>query len=72
MESSFISAIDKLRILQEVRRHLQLDDEVFRELVIKVLRTHMEEHRVRDVAETEEYRRYLQRFQELARTRRAA
>ncbi|MPZ47603.1 MAG: hypothetical protein GEV05_30455 [Betaproteobacteria bacterium] len=39
-----ISAMVKVRVLQEVRKHMSLTDEEFRQLVINILREHMEVH----------------------------
>jgi hypothetical protein len=39
-----ISATVKVRVLQQVRKHMSLTDEEFRQLVINILREHMEGH----------------------------
>jgi hypothetical protein len=44
MVQNSISAMVKVRVLQEVRKHMSLTDEEFRQLVINILREHMEGH----------------------------
>jgi hypothetical protein len=44
MVQNAISATVKVRVLQEVRKHMSLTDEEFRQLAINILREHMEDH----------------------------
>jgi hypothetical protein len=43
MVQNSISAMVKVRVLQEVRKHMSLTDEEFRQLLINILREHMED-----------------------------